>query len=815
MSAPYTSLLHPKHDMGAKLATPRQPISGLLSSVELRTMPRPRPPGVGSGAGATAASAEPVRRDIHAPSTIEPQMSASAAPAFMTALEGNYFQDPYQKTFIRFPEFNAAPTEREAPRRIILSDTLFGDTAFYSPLQIPDLRTMKQKNTRRTPPQRTVESRALSYYEDSAPSSIDIDSAVVTDLIALKKAASFEDSHSPEISPAPHHPITPERLPWTRIPLLLELYLHLHRITQALIAEEGPQRSLAKAIWLSLCIDLSTQLSQAPFKDGLKRNKQVASNRLQSAHVLEKHIILELKTQSYPIRPDWKSHLLEHTAGPLELLFINQRLGFQTLIQSPQYGQSSHSKKTMPPAVMPMIYTFRNPTTGELSTHTRYRVPSIGSSRYDKKEYSPKANLAWALELIPGSATRLTCYHLLTSLPKIDPNHQAKTAEELFQAVHQFNQESGAIKAVIFNIAVNQHTEILSYTRPFFRVHRKTIPEALVMADLALILKLKTWRSLDPKNISRIALLERAYSAFLASYDPKKIRYFSEYVYAHPNSRKKEKVIDILSFLKKALLDETFTKSDSYSHSPRDLMEKALIKLYVIKYDGNLENIRAFYDQRLYGLSTQALFMALDDHNLAGCKSANERFFLAEGLAQVLLAFMEQTLPSAAQQAMTQGFKKFLAPDLSQETFESFAQSLLTMHNALNPYGSSIGPSLLDTGTPKCDVEASQAGNPLEINALLNTNIFAPRLYSHIQQRNASSVQAHGKDLPDRLQYLLTHDGNPEILKNARILAAAKSAHIVLTKRTSLTEADWSPPLKPEQPTPKDATCPDLSLTGI
>jgi hypothetical protein len=717
----------------------------------------------------------------------------------LTLPAGNYIYDPYQRTFLRFPELNTG-THSTDPNLLVISQ-IFQPSPDHHLLKLSDLKGIRTGS--RAP--------SLASAPDSAASSIDIAAGVgpsLHDLSPLKKRTTSSSSSD---SGHPLHPTTvsilkadedlphPTSFPWSRIPLLLELYCHLQRVINALIPDERIKKNAAEAIWVTVCIGILEDLAK---KAKLLSNTKVARNRLLCARNIENQVVLEIKSREIKTSPDkvWKSRLQEKTAGPFDLLFINQTLGVQTLITPPTYLQSSHSKKIMPPAVVPMTHTFQHPITGALKSHTRYRVPSIGASIYDGKKYSVKENLAFALSLIPQSSSRLTCYHLLTSLPKVDPNHQVKTAHDLFQAAHQLNQESlrksGTLKVLIFNIPVNQHTEFFSYTHSFsfFSSHRKTLPEALVMADLALIFKLSTWRTLDPKIAERIQELKAAYQAFLGSYSPKKSSYFSEYRYRNSPKGVNEKIIDKLSFIKKALLDETFMKSDSYAFSPRDLMEKALIKLYVIKYDGRDKKIIG-QDQRIYGLPVQSLFMALDDHNLAGCKSANERFFLTEGLAQTLQAFMEETLPTEIQTKMTQAFRKFLELSLSTKTFEDFIKFLLETHNDLNPYGSSIGPSLLDTGTPKCDVEQSKEGNPLEIKALVDTNTFAPHIYTNIAQQQASKVQAHGGALTSRLEYALKHEGNPEALRNARIRVVAKAAHVLLHKPRVVTDADWEGPI--------------------
>jgi hypothetical protein len=282
------------------------------------------------------------------------------------------------------------------------------------------------------------------------------------------------------------------------------------------------------------------------------------------------------------------------------------------------------------------------------------------------------------------------------------------------------------------------------------------------MADLAFIFKISQWRegSLNPKWLPRIQEIKDAYQAFLATYSPAKAAYFSEYKY------RGERVTDKLSFIKKALLDECSAVEDTYFSNPRDLLEKALIKLYCTKYDGRLDQLQK--DQRIYGLPVQALFMALDNHNLVGCKSANERFFLTEGLTQTLQAFVEETLPEDDQRKMREKCKAFLREDEDCPP-SVFIEFLMSTHNKLNAYGSAIGPSLLDTGTPKCDVDAHDW---VEIKALMNTNVFAPGTYTNIAQMGVAQLQAHGDALPHRLEHELTHT-DPRELYNEKMRVAA------------------------------------------
>ena len=703
-------------------------------------------------------------------SITQSQRPSAMAPS---KIANKVIQDPSQGTFLSIRRSVLVADKPETQMdTVILSDNEILLSEMISPEHSPTIHSIRSSDSRRssiTMPPHSIDSIPEFMLPPAALSS----AAPYEGTEESKKYSSDEsDKSDKEEDPKPPRP-SPAMLPadkpstWNKIPLLLELYCHLRRLAQALIQNERTQKSVVDNIWLKITQEILKDLSGKPARS----NHETAEHRMLYSKRIEKNLAFEIKVLNLNQKPepnhqpqlnhDWKSRLKERVAGNFNLLFINSTLRLKTLISPPEYGQSSHSKKTMPPAVMKMTHTF-SPVASEEKIHSHYRCPSIQASTTQ----SVAENLALALENIPGSAERLTNYNLLTSLPKVDKNHQGKTAADLLQAAHTLNKVSPTPRVLIFNIPVNQHTELLTYKRPWFSAHKKTIPEALVMADLAVIFKIGEWKSAQhPKWLPRIQEIKAAYQAFLRTYNPKKPSYFSEYTYIG------EKIVNRLSFIKKALLDETiipkhFSSKGREAH--RELMERAFLKLYCTKYDGNLTHLHK--DQHIYGLTTQALFAALDDNNLIGCKSANERFFLTEGLIQTLQAFMEGTLPPKTQAEMQEKFQAFLQNEKDCPP-PKFIEFLMKTDNDLNVYGSAIGPSLLDTGTPKCDMDNH---DPVRINAL-NTNVFAPGIFSNLYhaQKGVSELQAHNDALAHRMEHCLGTVHRADF-KTARLLLSAR-----------------------------------------
>lgn len=643
-----------------------------------------------------------------------------------------YIQDPHQGTYLMLPTLQeSADTDHE----IVLSDE-------RPDPETSDVLTLEALKIRLA----TLERYSFFAKRKSTESS------------------TTSTDHSPESS-IDKKPAGLSTVPaFAKIPLLLELYLHLLRVVETLITEESLRKPILEIVWLRTCIETFERFPPTREYSNREIDKKA---REPLASFVEKEVTHEIKARGIRWNPHYKDVLKEKTIQQIDFLFfMHHQLGMMTGIFLPQLRQSSHSKKTMPPALMVISRYFFQTIGTEIRQlkKERIRCPSITAS----SGTSVVENLRTAVTYAKHSSSELTCYQLLTSLPKTGTdgkNHQAATAGDLFKAAHALNAEDPSAPTVfIFNIPVNQHTCVLEYQYSFHGWYPQ-IAEALVMADLAFIYKMAEWRNASIRWADR----RSTQSTELAHLTDLKTRYETflkgdahEYFSSHDIKGLK----DILDFLKKAFLDESVFVEGLHT-TPRDLMEKALIKLYCTKYRGYfLEDEER--DQRIYGLTVQALFSALDKNNLIGCKSANERFFLTEGLTQVLEAFLYETLPADVQNTMLAHFKRFVADDIPPSHFIKY---LMMIHNDYNAYGSAIAPSLLDTGTPKCGVDRHDA---LVISAL-NTNTFASGTYLQIHQSNASALQAHGKDLPRRLEHelLKVERTNSQIIQNERLYNAA------------------------------------------
>lgn len=180
--------------------------------------------------------------------------------------------------------------------------------------------------------------------------------------------------------------------------------------------------------------------------------------------------------------------------------------------------------------------------------------------------------------------------------------------------------------------------------------------------------------------------------------------------------------------------------NDATTSEEKKRLTKVFLKLYATKYQGN--NSASMEGQKEYGSIIQAMQLALDNHNFKGCKSANERFSLVESLNLLLLAYQNGTLKGEAKDQIDTAFDNYLTgTEPESKKAETLAKKLHQINNQYNAYNANILPSLMDTGTPK--LEVSDEKNSLYISEF-NTNYFAPGIYSHIDQKHANDVQAHG-----------------------------------------------------------------------
>jgi hypothetical protein len=184
---------------------------------------------------------------------------------------------------------------------------------------------------------------------------------------------------------------------WSRIPLLLEMYCHLRRVTQALIKQESLRQAVVATVWLTMC-KIFAEESRTP-----RSNLTAAQKRILLAKEVEKKVAVLIKARGAEIHQDWKIRLQERIAGNFNLLFLNNLLRFTTLVTRPSSGQSSHSKKTMPPAVIALTYTFLSRRRSDssrrhtlslapTSSYAHYRCPSIEASKIFEVTKSSKSN---------------------------------------------------------------------------------------------------------------------------------------------------------------------------------------------------------------------------------------------------------------------------------------------------------------------------------------------------------------------------------------------------------------------------------------
>ncbi len=623
-----------------------------------------------------------------------------------------YIQDPIQKSFLKLPAFQES---EEWESEIIVTDKLPHSTS----IDLITFDSLKKK----------------FHWMSAAPSS---------------------EENSPDEAEIACLSDTPTS-PFSKIPLLLELYLHFIRVIEALISDSSQRRDLllSSSLWSLICFNI---LKEFPVDRDFS-NRKLDRCRLKLAIDIEKQVMTYARAGEMILRSakDLSTHLRTKTIEQIQsLFFFNAHLKSLIEITASSDRQSSHSKNIMPPALMLITLFFYSPT--REIRKARIRCPSLTQTQAtaSTRAMSVLDNLRMAaLCTKKGESGTPTLYQLLTSFPKIDRNREWRTAYELFAAAHDLNRENPKFPTLlIFNIPVNQHTLSLTY-ESFY----PEIREALVMADLSVLYKMDQWLELStnwkPSKAAYRSLqkIKIYYLTFLAG----------ENRYLHEIEDWKAFITD-LSLFKAGLFEEaSFVSGELYDF--HNLALKAFILLYCSKYSGMAPDETELDDQACYGLTVQALFSALDNYNLIGCKSANERFFLTEGLTQIFEAFIYQTLPAEEQEAMKQHFLSFL---LGRITALDFMALPMQFHNQYAVYGSAMGPSLLDTGTPKCGTLESDPGIGLGLFKGQNSNYFAPNLYTAIHQTFASKMQAHQKSLNSRLVKALESSTSTPVLHRSK-----------------------------------------------
>ncbi len=421
------------------------------------------------------------------------------------------------------------------------------------------------------------------------------------------------------------------------IPIHKEMYFHTLRSANASTADNEKAKQAFRFaydhVYQLINADMANYLNQER-RNLQALNQFIDKQRVKYATVGESMVMSHLVSDQTPLRnAQARKEILEkHTAANMDFVSTNSLSGLLTHVSGSD--QSSHSKKEQLPAFMQIDqYNLKE----DIKVQSQFRVPSltipkgdnIANDFQDENGRNIRPIDAQIRDFIDNQDfSDPIVYNLLTSLPVgIDSNSQEAAAKKIFKAMHVYNanrnnQSENRPLFYVMNLPINQHTHRLRYDGSTSQ------REALLLADLAMLntvaQDVRFSVNYENSTLSVHDAINKLYTAYLDT--PNRDEYFS----SSPQGRQ---AIEFFTQFK----DHNLALA---SNDNATLIKKAFLKLYADKYKGT-----AIDDQKEYGSLAQALFLAAtNNHNLKGCKSANERFFYIENINNLLLAFKEATL---------------------------------------------------------------------------------------------------------------------------------------------------------------------------
>ncbi|MCF6767740.1 hypothetical protein L3V86_05095 [Thiotrichales bacterium 19S11-10] len=495
--------------------------------------------------------------------------------------------------------------------------------------------------------------------------------------------------------------------------------------------------------------DLNEYLDKHPNASVKDINKYIDEKRKDYINLIENLTIQHFirKYQHFPDKTDIQNYLYYKTAADLDMVIYNPATKIVTEITGPDDQNSSHSKKIALPAVMVMKH-YQMDDNGNYNKEgvpiqIQYRVPSLAIPTIDgiNRPISEQlTNLFFGHE-----EQEYITYNLLTSIPILfDANSQEKTARIIFEGIHEYNQSIQNTKKPVcyaLNLPINQHTHLLSYDSI-----NETAQEALFMADLAMFNSLKDY--LPGPNYQYLLDLNGKYTSFLELTNRPALFYKSKYA----------EDFQTIAIKLKSQINETVVGAIT----KKNKLAKTLLKLYATNYHG-ADSDQMKYQKEMASI-IQGMHLSLTQHNLKGCKSANERFSFIENLNELFLAYHNETLEKNIAKLVNNALKEYLqkASPTPKDGYD-LAVKLHQINDQYNVYGTGIFPSMLDTGTPKDKTDENGNQKSLAVSGT-DTNYYRPRLYRNVFQGNASFEQAHGKmldRLPDKVDKALANMSSP------------------------------------------------------
>lgn len=542
------------------------------------------------------------------------------------------------------------------------------------------------------------------------------------------------------------------------IPIHKEMYFHCRRIVNATVQSDAPEtkEKLFKTIYNKsykvINQSIFSFLNEEPKMSIAKLNQFIDKRREQCSFSVENHLCSLLKNKSQNIIRDNKAlreHLKIHTALDIDVIETNKVTGLLTHTHG--VSQSSHSKKQCDPAIMQIQKYRLSDIVSKKETvpvEVQYRCPSLRKKSIDGIKSIEDQIAAFANSNKHTTDGKPIVYNLLTSIPVyFDQNNQEQSAKNIFRAMHRYNAEHDDMlkykdeKSLFYvvNIPINQHSRRLKYDSV-----NSTAKEAMLMTDIAVL------NTIAKGNISSSLLnqINNDYGDFLQN-TSKEIANAKQNLWFH-QSTEGEKAIKKIQSLKDDLY--LAVQNTHYQESQHQInLKNAFLKLYLNHFHHNVDQ------QKVHSPMIQAMFLSLSDHhNLKGCKSANERFSYVENLNTLFKSYLVNDCSNDLAAKINAILEDYLN---GEKNDHKFSVAIHKLNDQYNIYNAGVTPSLIDTGTPKCNTLTQKVNNDLNVGGV-NTNYFVANCYENFAQNHASKVQAHSGNIARRVNALLSDGAN-------------------------------------------------------
>ncbi|WP_440617701.1 hypothetical protein [Cysteiniphilum sp. 6C5] len=543
------------------------------------------------------------------------------------------------------------------------------------------------------------------------------------------------------------------------IPIHKEMYFHCWRVINATLQNTSAEtkEKLFKTIYNEsykvINQSLLSFLNNEREMSTAKLNQFIDKKREQFAFAMESQLCKALKKNNQLIPRDseaLREHLKIHTALDLDVIETNTVTGLLTHTHG--VSQSSHSKKQSDPAIMKIEKYRISDIVSEKELNpveVQYRCPSLQKKSIGETQSIEDQITEFAKRNKQTTAGKPIIYNLLTSIPLYyDQNNQEQSAKNIFQAMHRYNltqdqplktDGNGSLFYVV-NIPINQHSRRLKYDSV-----NSTAKEAMLMSDIAML------NTIAKDNISLPLLdsVNQCYRQFL-QHTCKEALNAKQKAWFHQSTQGETAIKHIQALKDELYLAVENTHYHKHDGSQQLNLKNAFLKLYLNHFHRNVDQ------QKVHSSMIQAMFLALSDQNLKGCKSGNERFSYIENLNTLFKAYVVNDRPNVLAAKMDTILEGYLENRIDDH---KFSVAIHRLNDQYNIYNSGVTPTLIDTGTPKCNTLAQKVNADLNVGGL-NTNYFVANCYENFAQNHVSKVQAHSGHVAHRINGLLSNCGN-------------------------------------------------------